>query len=55
MYYASGTTGEPFPVIRIAGRFLQKLGFEIGKEIEVEYSSEAITIKNVSNNSADKE
>lgn len=44
-YEERGTyTRTPYPVIRLGGRFLEKLGFSIGDSIQIDYQPRKIVI-----------
>ncbi len=43
-FYDNECETSAYPVIRIAGKFLQDLGFRIGETIAVEYGNDRITI-----------
>lgn len=43
-FYLTEGDATEYPVIRIAGKFLESLGFRIGEAIQVEYEPSRITI-----------
>jgi len=45
--YYEDKTAKPHPVIRIAGRYLEKFGFRIGDAIEVEIAEGRIEVMKI--------
>lgn len=51
----SGHKFKPVPYIRLQGRWLRELGFEIGRKIEVEESENLIVIRIASTDESEVE
>jgi hypothetical protein len=45
-YYGNGFN-NPYPVIRIAGKYLRSFGFEIGTEFHIDLEPDKITVTRI--------
>lgn len=45
IYYLFNNKFEKVPMIKISNKMLEKFGFRVGDEVEIEYANDKITIK----------
>ena len=45
IYYLFNNKYERVPMIKISNKMLEKYGFRVGDEVEIEYAEDKITLK----------